>query len=51
MEHKAAKLLRNTDKSIAQISRETGYESQSKFTTVFKANFHMLPTEYRKIRR
>lgn len=47
----AAKLLRETEKSIAEISRETGYESQSKFTIAFKANYHMLPSEFRKTAR
>lgn len=45
----AAKLLRETDKNISQISQQIGYKSQSKFTNAFKEHFHMLPTEYRKI--
>ena len=45
---KASVLLRETDKSVAQISREVGYESQSKFSTEFRKVFHMLPSEYRK---
>lgn len=46
----AAKLLRETDNSIAQISKAVGYESQSKFTSAFKEHFHILPTDYRKIK-
>ena len=44
----AAKMLRETDMSIAAIAQAVGYESQSKFTTAFKAKFTELPTEYRK---
>lgn len=44
----AARLLRETDLSIAQISEQVGYESQSKFTAAFKACYNMPPTEYRK---
>lgn len=45
---KAAKALRETDESIAAISRSVGYESQSRFTTMFRSRFGVLPTEYRK---
>ena len=45
---RAAKALRETNDSIASISRSVGYESQSRFTTVFKAQYGVLPTEYRK---
>lgn len=44
----AAKLLRTSDMSIAEVAQAVGYDSQSKFTTAFKAFFHMLPREYRK---
>lgn len=44
----AAKMLRETDMSIAEIAQAVGYESQSKFTTAFKAFFQVLPREYRK---
>ena len=47
MEH-AAKLLKETDKSIAEIARAVGYDSQSKFTVAFKTYFEVLPKEYRK---
>ena len=44
----ASELLRETDLSIAQISEQVGYESQSKFTVAFKAYYDILPREYRK---
>ena len=43
----AAKLLRESDMSIAEVAQAVGYDSQSKFTTAFKAFFQMLPREYR----
>ena len=43
----AAKLLRETDLTIAEVSLRVGYESQSKFTAAFKEYFGMLPKEYR----
>ena len=45
----AAKMLKETNKSIAEIARAVGYDSQSKFTAAFKAYFKVLPKEYRKI--
>lgn len=47
MEH-AAKLLQETDDSIAQIALAVGYESQSRFTSAFKEYYGMLPTTFRK---
>jgi len=44
----AAKMLRETDMSVAEIAQAVGYDSQSKFTTAFKAFFQVLPREYRK---
>ena len=44
----AAKLLRTSDMTIAEIAQSVGYDSQSKFTAAFKTFFHMLPREYRK---
>ena len=44
----AAKMLKETDKSIAEIARTVGYDSQSKFTAAFKTYFKVLPKEYRK---
>ena len=45
---RAAQLLRETDLSIAEIARQVGYESQSKFTAAFKEQYGSLPTAYRK---
>lgn len=47
MKH-AAKILRESDRSIAEIAQAVGYDSQSKFTTAFKAYYKILPREYRK---
>ena len=44
----AAKMLKETNRSIAEIARAVGYDSQSKFTAAFKAYFMVLPKEYRK---
>lgn len=43
----AAKLLRETDISIAEIARQVGYDSQSKFTAAFKKYSGKLPKDYR----
>lgn len=43
----AAKLLRESDMTIAEVAQAVGYDSQSKFTAAFKAYFHVLPREYR----
>ena len=45
---RAAQLLRETELSIAEIARQVGYESQSKFTAAFKEQYGSLPTAYRK---
>ncbi len=47
MEH-AAKMLLETNDSIAQIAFAVGYESQSRFTNAFKNTFGMLPSIYRR---
>lgn len=44
----AARLLRETELSVAEIAGKVGYDSQSRFTTAFKAAFQILPKEYRK---
>ncbi len=44
----AAKMLRETDMSIAEISQTVGYDSQSKFAAAFRSFFQVLPREYRK---
>lgn len=43
----AAKLLRKTDTSIAEIARQVGYDSQSRFTAAFKEYSGKLPRDYR----
>lgn len=47
---KAAKLLLESNLSIAEIAFSVGYDNQSKFSTAFKDFFQMLPKEYRKKR-
>ena len=44
----AAKLLRESDLSIAGVAQAVGYDSQSKFTAAFKEHFSLLPTAYRR---
>lgn len=44
----AAQLLRASDLSIADIAQKVGYDSQSRFSSVFKEQYHMLPKEYRR---
>lgn len=45
---KAAQLLKETDKPIAEISFETGFESRAYFNKCFKQRFKTTPTSYRK---
>lgn len=42
-------LLSATDKTITQIALESGYPNIKAFTAAFKANFGMIPTQYRKM--
>lgn len=44
----AARLLAQTDMSIADIAQKVGYDSQSRFSTAFKEHYGMLPKEYRR---
>ena len=44
---RAAALLRNTDRSIAEICFDVGLSSLGSFTTSFKRMFGATPTEYR----
>ncbi len=44
----AAILLRQTQKSIAEIANEVGYENQSKFATAFRHIMKISPTAYRR---
>ena len=48
---KAAQLLSETPLSISSIARQTGYESQSRFTAAFRDFFGMTPMEFRKASR
>ncbi len=45
----AAQMLRETNRSISEIAQAVGYDSQSKFTEAFKAYFHVLPRDYKKV--
>ena len=45
---KAAELLTQTDLSIKEISEQVGYETQSKFSAVFKEFFALSPIEYKR---
>lgn len=47
----AAQLLQNSSLSILEIAQRVGYDSQSRFSSVFKNQFHVLPREYRKNHR
>lgn len=44
----AAQLLQTTNLSIADIALKVGYDSQSRFSSVFKNQYQMLPKEYRR---
>ncbi len=44
----AAELLKRKNKTIAEISYEVGYNDQAYFTRVFKKQFGMSPSEFRK---
>ena len=43
----AAKLLTSTEKTVARIAEETGFESSTYFCRKFKALYGMIPKEYR----
>ncbi len=47
---RAARMLQETDMSIAGIAQAVGYDSQSKFTAAFKEVFGALPSVYRRER-
>ena len=42
-------LFSTTNKTITQISFECGFPNIKSFTSIFKANFGMLPSQYRKM--
>lgn len=44
----AARLLRETGSSVAEIAAQVGYENQSKFSAAFQAFYQQPPTLYRK---
>lgn len=44
----AAKLLRNTDKSITRIAEELHFTNRAHFYKLFYQHYHMTPKEYRK---
>lgn len=44
----AAQLLRSSSLSIADIALKVGYDSQSRFSSVFKNQYQMLPKDYRR---
>lgn len=46
---RAKELLCHSDRAIADIAAEVGYENQSKFTQAFKNAVGMLPKDYRKM--
>lgn len=46
--NKAKTLLRETNKSIAEIAYETGFNSPAYFTTLFRQKQNQTPSEYRK---
>lgn len=43
----AAKMLSETDKSIAEVAKAVGYESQSKFTAAFQKYYGIAPLKYK----
>jgi signal transduction histidine kinase/AraC-like DNA-binding protein len=47
---KACTLLRNPDLTVAEIADQTGFASQSYFSTVFKARFGASPKDWRLVK-
>lgn len=45
----AAQLLQSSNLKIADIAVKVGYDSQSRFSSVFKEQYQMLPKEYRRM--
>lgn len=43
----AAKLLLETDKSVAEVAKSVGYESQSKFSAAFQKYYNTSPLKYK----
>ena len=46
----AAAMLRSSDRAIAQVAEEFGYESESAFNRAFKREFEMPPAAWRRQR-
>ena len=46
---KAGALLQQTQKSVSEIALETGFSDHSYFSAVFKKNFKVSPSEFRKV--
>ena len=46
--HAAVEMLREGDRTIAEIAHDVGYESQGKFTAAFRSVMGLTPTAYRK---
>ena len=44
----AARLLRETERSVADIAQAVGYDSPSRFSAAFKETYGVLPREYRR---
>ncbi len=44
----AARLLRDTDRPVAEVSAQTGYQSQAAFTAMFKKWTGMTPHQFRR---
>ena len=44
---KSSQLLRETEKSIKEITSDVGYNDQNYFSKLFKNKYGLSPTEYR----
>mgnify|MGYP004447154729 FL=1 len=47
---KAARLLRESDMSIKEITAQTGYNDQNYFSKIFKNKYELSPSDYRTMR-
>jgi transcriptional regulator GlxA family with amidase domain len=43
-----ARALTSSDRSVAEIASEVGYETEASFNRAFKRHFHLPPARYRK---
>lgn len=46
-----ARALTSSNRSVAEIASEVGYETEASFNRAFKRNFHLPPAHYRKSSR